>query len=83
MVGDKKELASHRRQKLSKSLAASVTSEIGKTYIEYLNLLLDQKVNLLLQASGEEAVALRGEMRCIKHLLSVFEQGNTPFTDSI
>ena len=83
MLTDKKELASHRRNRLIKAIAATVYSDAAKQYIEYLNLLLDQKVNLLMQVTGEEAIVIRGEMKCIKHLLSVFEQGDTPFTDSI
>ena len=83
MLSDKKTRNSTRRSMVAKAIAASVNSDVAKLYIEYLHLNLDQKVNLLLQSAGEEAVALRGEMRCIKHLLSVFEQGDAPFTDSI
>ena len=83
MLSDRNERNTSRRSKVARAIAASVNSDVAKLYVEYLHLSLDQKVNLLLQSNGEEAIALRGEMRCIKHLLSVFEQGDAPFTDSI
>lgn len=83
MLSDKNERAVQRRSKVTKAISNYVSSDLAKLTIEYLYLSLDQKVNLLLNAVGEEAIALRGEMRCIKHLLSIFEQGDTPFTDSI
>ena len=83
MISNSNERGPQRRAKVCKAISMSVNSDIAKLYIEYLHLCLDQKVNLLLMSTGEEAVALRGEMRCLKHLLSVFDQGDAPFTDSI
>ena len=83
MITDVNDRNKERRTKAIKALNAFKNSDSTKIYIEYLHLCLDQKVNLLLLSSGEEAIALRGEIRCVKHLLSVFEQGDAPFTDSI
>jgi hypothetical protein len=83
MLSDKSERAAQRRNKVAKAIVAFKNTDLAKLSVEYFHLCLDQKVNLLLNSTGEEAIALRGEMRCIKHLLSVFEQGDTPFTDSI
>jgi len=83
MFSDKAERLLQRKNKVAKAIVSYNKTDLSKLTTEYLHLSLDQKVNLLLNSSGEEAIALRGEMRCIKHLLSVFEQGDTPFTDSI
>ena len=78
-----KQTPKQRRDSMVHTLNAVKDTPSGAYFIEYLHLLLDQKVSVLIDSSGEEAVALRGEIRCIKRLLSVMEQGNTPFTDSI
>lgn len=82
MHSDPNDRASSRRNKVAKAISLYTDSEMHKLCAEYYRLLLDQKVNLLIQAVGEEAVTLRGEMRCLKHLLSVFNNGDTPFTDT-
>ena len=82
MHSDPNDRASSRRNKVAKAISMYSDSEMHKLCTEYYRLLLDQKVNLLIQATGEEAVTLRGEMRCLKHLLSVFNNGDTPFTDT-
>lgn len=75
--------ASTRRVKVAKALSLYNESEIHKLCSEYYRLLLDQKINLLIQETGEEAITLKGEIRCLKHLLSVFNGSETPFTDEI
>lgn len=83
ITNDKSDLSSTKRRRLAKAFPAMLHSEAGKIMVNYLLLVLDHKVNMLITSEGEEATALRGEIRCIKHLLSVMEQGDTPFTDSI
>ena len=83
MLSNVNDRGSTRRTKVAKALSMYQDAEVHKLCTEYYHLLLDQKVNLLIQATGEEAIALRGEMRCLKHLLSVFNAGDNPFTDSI
>ena len=83
MLSDKTDRAVQRRTKVAKAIISFKNTDLAKLTVEYFHLSLDQKVNLLLNATGEEAIALRGEMRCLKHMLSIFEQGDTPFTDSI
>ena len=80
---DNKLTPKQRRDRLTNSVVAMKDAPITKVYAELLHLMLDQKVSILIDTMGEEAIALRGEIRCIKRLLSVMEQGNTPFTDSI
>ena len=80
---DSKISAKTRRERLLNAIKSAGDSTLNKWYVELLHLMLDQRVSLIIDAAGEEAVALRGEIRCIKRLLSVLEQGNTPFTDSI
>jgi len=82
MHSDPNDRGSSRRNKVAKALSLYQDSEVHKLCSEYYRLLLDQKVNLLIQAVGEEAVTLRGEMRCLKHLLSTFNAGDNPFTDA-
>lgn len=78
-----KELFSARRRKIGAAVKALSNSDAGRIVTQYLQLLLDYKLTMLIQSDGEEAVALRGELRCLKHLLSVMEQGDTPLADSI
>lgn len=77
------ELNSTKRKKLARSIGVAASSDLGIQIKEYLYLTLESKINLLLNASGEEAIALRGELKNIKHLISVLEKGDTPLADSI
>lgn len=83
MFSDKTERNSTRRSKLAKAISAYKHTDSIKLVVEYLHLTLDTKLNVLLTASGEEAIAVRGELRNIKSLLTMLEQSDAPFTDSI
>lgn len=83
MHSDPNDRASLRRVKVAKAISMYFDSEVHKLCAEYYRLLLDQKINLLIQETGEEAITLKGEIRCLKHLLSVFNGSETPFTDEI
>lgn len=77
------ELFSARRRRLAAAMRALTNSDSGRIVVAYLQAQLDYKLSRLIESSNEEAVAIRGELRCIKDLLSVMEQGDTPLTDSI
>ena len=83
MLSDKSDRTSTRRAKVAKAITEYKHSDLAKLCTEYFYLGLDQRVNLLLQATGEEAIALRGEIKCLKHLLNIFDYSDAPFTDSI
>lgn len=78
-----KELFSSRRRRLAAAMKALTNSDAGRVVVSYLQAQLDYKLSRLIESCDEEAVAIRGELRCLKDLLSVMEQGDTPLTDSI
>ena len=78
-----KDLFSSSRRRLAEAMKALTNSDAGRVIVSYLQAQLDYKLSRLIESKDEEAVALRGELRCLKDLLSVMEQGDTPLTDSI
>lgn len=74
---------SHRLQQLKKAFMATKDSDITRSICEYIRLLVDQKIEYLVATTGEEAIVIRGEIKCLRHILSVLEQGNGPEMDTI
>jgi len=72
------ELNSTKRKKLMKIISAASKYEICVSIKEYLYLLLEYKLNLLLQATGEDAISIRGEIKNIKHFIAVLDKGDAP-----
>jgi len=80
---DSNERFSTKRRRLEAAMKALTNSDAGRIMSQYYMALLDYKLGQLISSAGEEATTLKGELRCLKHLLSVLEQGDTPLTDSI